>query len=167
MKTIQEYIELLAARNELIRELQERISGLEAELDKREIELRNLKRMHFGQSSEKMKKPESLEPMPLFPEYDEATVEAMDNTLPPIATSEIVDAIEEETKQRKAKKKTSYPAHLSTFLICLSYHSHPIRPFGAPSPGGEGYDTRKPAIKKPSGIAPFRHPERRETSYVR
>lgn len=62
--------------------------------------------MHFGQSSEKMKKPESLEPMPLFPEYDEATVEAMDNTLPPIATSEIVDAIEEETKQRKAKKKT-------------------------------------------------------------
>ena len=40
MKTIQEYIELLAARNELIRELQERISGLEAELDKREIELR-------------------------------------------------------------------------------------------------------------------------------
>ena len=22
---------------------------------------------------------------------------------------------------------------------CLSYHSHPIRPFGAPSPGGEGY----------------------------
>lgn len=107
MKTIQEYIELLAARNELIRELQERISGLEAELDKREIELRNLKRMHFGQSSEKMKKPESLEPMPLFPEYDEATVEAMDNTLPPIATSEIVDAIEEETKQRKARKKLS------------------------------------------------------------
>lgn len=62
--------------------------------------------MHFGQSSEKMKKPKSLEPMPLFPEYDEATVEAMDNTLPPIVPSEIVDAIEEETKQRKAKKKT-------------------------------------------------------------
>ena len=62
--------------------------------------------MHFWQSSEKMKKPESLEPMPLFPEYDEATVEAIDNTLPPIDPSEIVDAIEEETKQRKAKKKT-------------------------------------------------------------
>ena len=106
MNTIQEYIELLAARNEQIRELQERISGLENELSKREIELFNLKRLHFGQSSEKMKKPESLEPMPLFPEYDEATVEAMDNTLPPIAPSEIVDAIEEETKQRKAKKKT-------------------------------------------------------------
>lgn len=106
MNTIQEYIELLAARNEQIRELQERISGLENELSKREIELSNLKRLHFGQSSEKMKKPESLEPMPLFPEYDEATVEAMDNTLPPIAPSEIVDAIEEESKQRKAKKKT-------------------------------------------------------------
>ena len=25
---------------------------------------------------------------------------------------------------------------------CLSYHSHPIRPFGAPSPRGEGCDTR-------------------------
>ena len=33
MKTIQEYIELLAARNEQIRELQERISGLETELN--------------------------------------------------------------------------------------------------------------------------------------
>lgn len=107
MNTIQEYIELLAVRNEQIRELQERISGLENELSKREIELSNLKRLHFGQSSEKMKKPESLEPMPLFPEYDEATVEAIDNTLPPIAPSEIVDAIEEETKQRKAKKKLS------------------------------------------------------------
>lgn len=99
MNTIQEYIELLAARNEQIHELQERISGLETELS-------NLKRMHFGQNPEKMKKPESLEPMPLFPEYDEATVEAIDNTLPPIAPSDIVDAIEEETKQRKAKKKT-------------------------------------------------------------
>ena len=42
MNTIQEYIELLAARNEQIRELQERISGLENELSKREIELSNL-----------------------------------------------------------------------------------------------------------------------------
>ena len=25
----------------------------------------------------------------------------------------------------------------------------------------------KPAVKRPSGIAPFRHPERRETAYVR
>ena len=32
--------------------------------------------------------------------------------------------------------------------ICLSYHSHPIRPCGAPSPGGEGYDTRIPSSKQ-------------------
>lgn len=100
MNTIQEYIELLAARNEQIRELQERISGLEAELN-------NLKRMHFGQSSEKMKKPESLGPMPLFPEYDEATVEAIDNTLPPIAPSDIVDAIEEEPSNARLRRKLS------------------------------------------------------------
>lgn len=39
MNTIQEYIELLAARNEQIRELQERISGLEIEMVKREAEI--------------------------------------------------------------------------------------------------------------------------------
>ena len=32
--------------------------------------------------------------------------------------------------------------------ICLSYHSHPIRPCGAPSPSGEGCDTRLPSFKK-------------------
>ena len=32
--------------------------------------------------------------------------------------------------------------------FCLSYHSHPIRPCGAPSPRGEGYDTRTPSSKK-------------------
>ena len=31
---------------------------------------------------------------------------------------------------------------------CLSYHSHPIRPFRAPSPRGEGCDTRIPSSKK-------------------
>ena len=38
------------------------------------------------------------------------------------------------------------------------------------SPRGKGwrYEGNLPsAIKRPSGIAPFRHPERRETSYVR
>ena len=30
---------------------------------------------------------------------------------------------------------------------CLSYHSHPIRPCGAPSPRGEGCDTRIPSSK--------------------
>ena len=32
--------------------------------------------------------------------------------------------------------------------ICLSCHSHPIRPYGAPSPRGEGCDTRIPSSKK-------------------
>ena len=31
---------------------------------------------------------------------------------------------------------------------CLSYHSHPIRPYGAPSPRGEGCDARIPSSKK-------------------
>ena len=31
---------------------------------------------------------------------------------------------------------------------CLSYHSHPIRSCGAPSPRGEGCDTRIPSSKK-------------------
>ena len=31
---------------------------------------------------------------------------------------------------------------------CLSYHSHPIRPCGAPSPRREGCDTRIPSSKK-------------------
>ena len=31
---------------------------------------------------------------------------------------------------------------------CLSYHSHPIRPCGAPSPRGEGCDTGIPSSKK-------------------
>ena len=32
--------------------------------------------------------------------------------------------------------------------FCLSYHSHPIRPCGAPSPRGEGCDTGIPSSKK-------------------
>ena len=36
---------------------------------------------------------------------------------------------------------------------CLSCHSHPIRPCGAPSPRGEGCDTRIPFFKK-SAIPP-------------
>lgn len=51
-----------------------------------------------------MKKPESLELMSLFPEYEEATVEAIDNTLPPIAPSEIVDAIERPSNARLRRK---------------------------------------------------------------
>ena len=44
-------------------------------------------------------------------------------------------------------------ARLAAFLICLSYRLCPIRPFGAPSPRGEGCDTRiassKVAAKPP------------------
>ena len=29
-------------------------------------------------------------------------------------------------------------ARLSDFLLCLSYRQYPIRPYGAPSPRGEG-----------------------------
>ena len=32
----------------------------------------------------------------------------------------------------------TYAVHLSAFFICLSYRQCPIRPFGAPSPRGEG-----------------------------
>ena len=34
------------------------------------------------------------------------------------------------------------------YLSCLSYHSHPIRPCGAPSPRVEGCDARLPSSKK-------------------
>ena len=40
--------------------------------------------------------------------------------------------------------------------ICLSYHGHPIRPCGAPSPGGEGYDTRIPSSKRRRNRRPVR-----------
>ena len=33
----------------------------------------------------------------------------------------------------------TYATHFSAFLICLSYRQYPIRPFGAPSPRGEGW----------------------------
>ena len=38
---------------------------------------------------------------------------------------------------------------------CLSYHSHPIRPCGAPSPTGEGCDTRIPSSKKAAKPPPY------------
>ena len=43
-----------------------------------------------------------------------------------------------------AQMRLSFP--YATF--CLSYHSHPIRPCGAPSPAGEVCDTRIPSSKK-------------------
>ena len=38
---------------------------------------------------------------------------------------------------------------------CLSCHSHPIRPCGAPSPRGEGCDTRIPSSKKVVKLPPY------------
>ena len=46
----------------------------------------------------------------------------------------------------------SYAAQMRRAFPCttiyLSYHSHPIRPCGAPSPRGEGCDTRIPSSKQ-------------------
>ena len=46
----------------------------------------------------------------------------------------------------------SYAAHMRLSFpyttFCLSYHSHPIRPCGAPSPRGEGCDTGIPSSKQ-------------------
>ena len=53
-------------------------------------------------------------------------------------------------------------------VIAPSCHSHPIRPFRAtfPSRGRLAIRGSHPFIR-PSGIAPFRHPERSELSFVR
>ncbi len=55
--------------------------------------------------------------------------------------------------------------------ICLSYHVCPIRPCGAPSPRGEGYDTRIPSSKKAAlppceSAPPYRHPERSRGIFI-
>ena len=44
---------------------------------------------------------------------------------------------------------------LSAFLICLSYRQRPIRLYRAPSCKGRLATRGKPAIKGPSGIAPY------------
>ncbi len=49
---------------------------------------------------------------------------------------------------RDSRSPPTCAAHLSAFLICLSYRGCPIRPCGAPSPRGEGCDTRIPSSKK-------------------
>ena len=45
-------------------------------------------------------------------------------------------------------RSPTYAARFSAFLICLSCRLCPIRPCGAPSPRGEGCDTRIPSSKK-------------------
>ena len=52
-------------------------------------------------------------------------------------------------EQNESKVKRTNPrSDWEPYLSCLSYHSHPIRPCGAPSPRGEGCDTRIPSSKK-------------------
>ena len=77
------------------------------------------------------------------------------------------------------KKSTRSGARvLSLAVICAKTFFHPYHPpFIPPVPypplrgtfpaRGRLTIRGKPAINRPSGIAPFRHPERRETSYVR
>ena len=55
----------------------------------------------------------------------------------------------------------------------LSYRQCPIRPFGAPSPRGEGCDTRIPSSKKaahhpcePIRTPKYRHPERSRGIFI-
>ena len=71
---------------------------------------------------------------------------------------------------------------LSLAVICAKtfFHLHhplscrlcPIRPFGAPSPRGEGSDTRIPSSKKTSHYpcdpirSPYRHPERSRGIFI-
>lgn len=110
--SITEYIQLLDARDAQIREQQQRISALEEALEKKEIELQALKRLHFGRSSEKAKRPKEVEPIQnsLFPDYDDGIIEAEDNTLPPAAPSDIVAMVEEESKRRRTREKSKNKA---------------------------------------------------------
>ena len=52
-----------------------------------------------------------------------------------------------EPNESKAKR-TNPRSDQKTYPSCLSYHSHPIRPCGAPSSRGEGCDTRLPSSKQ-------------------
>lgn len=113
MLTIQEYIALLDARDLMIREQKKRILELEEALEKRDIELATLRRSMYGSSSEKMKKPEIPEQPTLFPD-DEQTIDAIDNTVPKIPSSDIVDAIEQESEQRRIREKSKKRAKQQT-----------------------------------------------------
>ena len=71
----------------------------------------------------------------------------MGNMNPPISLPRM-----EKGNRVSGARVLSYAAQMrlsfSYTTICLSYHSHPIRPCGAPSPRGEGYDTRIPSSKQ-------------------
>ena len=70
-------------------------------------------------------------------------------------------------------KSLSFAVRVSRFHTYAAFPAlfHTASTLSAPSGHlpleGKAVDTRKTCHRKPSGIAPFRHPERRETSYVR
>ena len=61
----------------------------------------------------------------------------------------------------------TYAAHFSAFPTLFHPAGALSAPLGHLPFEGKAVDTRETCHRKPSGIAPFRHPERRETSYVR
>lgn len=111
MPTLQELLQLLNARDRTIRELEKRmkdsaarISELEEELSKKELELELMKRHRFGTKSEKTPKPIVDGRLPLFPDFDSG-IEVVDNTSTGITPDKVVDAIEEETRERQKREK--------------------------------------------------------------
>lgn len=103
MQTIQELLQLLETRNQTISEKERCISELESELEKKQREIDNLKRALFGCKSEKIKIPAAT-PLPLFPDFDPG-IEVIDNTSLNIKPDKVIDAIEEESRQRREREK--------------------------------------------------------------
>ena len=103
MLTIQGLLQQLFTRNQMIRERESRISELEIELEKKQQEVDCLKRALYGRKSEKMKIPEAS-PLPMFPDFDPG-IEVIDNTSLNIEPDEVIDAIEEESRQRRQREK--------------------------------------------------------------
>ena len=73
-----------------------------------------------------------------------------------------------EEKLRQRRSDALINRLLETHFPALFYTASALSaPSGHLPLAGKADDTRKPAIRQSSGIALFRHPERRETSYVR
>ena len=69
----------------------------------------------------------------------------MGNMNSPISLPRMKDRV---SSARVLSQAAQMRLSFSYTTFCLSYHSHPIRPCGAPSPRGEGYDTRIPSSEK-------------------
>ena len=74
----------------------------------------------------------------------------MGNMNSPISLPRMKDRV---SSARVLSQAAQMRLSFSYTTFCLSYHSHPIRPCGAPSPRGEGYDTRIPSSKRGSEAA--------------